>query len=149
MLNKKDIQDRLVSTRYNQFLFLPSPHPIVLWITVLHNREHGARWLPCYLDLKTDIGQKMVRLLGEAGSYRLLFFALSEPHQCAKVMTSNIAPAQCKLLKDWANSSQTSVSSGQSQLTKRILKQEFEKLKPKILLKLEAIHTDSPTDISG
>jgi serine/threonine-protein kinase len=53
------------------------------------------------------------------------------------------------LLKDWANSSQTSVSSGQSQLTKRILKQEFEKLKPKILLKLEAIHTDSPTDISG
>src|SRR5919202_4749926 len=149
MLNKSDIQNRLVSTRYNQFLFLPSPHPIVLWITVLHNREYGARWLPCYLDLKTDLGQKMVRLLGESGCYRLLFFALSEPPKCAKVMTSNSAPAQCKLLKQWANSSRTLVSSGQPQLTKRILKQEFEKLKPKILLKLEAIHTDYPTDISG
>jgi eukaryotic-like serine/threonine-protein kinase len=149
MLNKKDIQNRLVSTRYNQFLFLPSPHPIVLWITVLHNREHGPRWLPCYLDLKTDLGQKMVRLLGESGSYRILFFALSEPEKCANVMTSNIAPAQCKLLTHWANSSRSLVSSGQSQLTKKILKQEFEKLKPKILLKLEAIHTDSPTDISG
>ena len=149
MLNKRDIQERLVSTRYNQFLFLPSPHPIVLWITVLHNREYGARWLPCYLDLKTDLGQKMVRLLGESGCYRLLFFALSEPQKCTKVMTSNIAPAQCKLLTQWANSSHTLASAGQSQLTKRILKQEFEKLKPKILLKLEAIHTDYPTDISG
>ncbi|HEY9668113.1 MAG TPA: serine/threonine-protein kinase, partial [Coleofasciculaceae cyanobacterium] len=66
MLDKKDIQNRLISTRYNQFLFLPSPHPIVLWLTALHNREYGARWFPCYLDLKTDLGQKIVRLLGES-----------------------------------------------------------------------------------
>lgn len=149
MLNKKDIQDRLVSTRYNQFLFLPSPHPIVLWITALHNREHGARWLPCYLDLKTDLGQKMVRLLGESGCYRILFFSLSEPEKCTHVVTSTIAPAQCKMLVQWANSSQTLISSAQPQLSKKILKQEFEKLKPKILMKLEAIHTDYPTDISG
>ncbi len=149
MLNKKDIQDRLVSTRYNQFLFLPSPHPIVLWITALHNREHGARWLPCYLDLKTDIGQKMVRLLGQSGCYRILFFSLTEPEKCTHVVTSTIAPAQCKMLAQWANSSQTLLSSAQPQLSKKILKQEFEKLKPKILMKLEAIHTDYPTDISG
>jgi serine/threonine-protein kinase len=149
MLNKPDIQNRRVSTRYNQFLFLPSPHPIVLWITALHNRENGVRWLPCYLDLKTDLGQKMVRLLGEAGCYRILFFALSEPQICANVMTSTIAPAQRKMLTQWANSSQTIVSAAHSQLSKKILKQEFEKLKPKILLKLEAIHTDYPTDISG
>jgi serine/threonine protein kinase len=149
MLNKKDIQSRLISTRYNQFLYLPSPHPIVLWITALHNREHGARWLPCYLDLKTDLGQKIVRLLGELGSYRILFFALSDPQKCSHIMTSTIAPAQCQMLTQWANSSRTIKSSGQPQLSKRILKQEFEKLKPKILLKLEAIHTDYPTDISG
>jgi serine/threonine-protein kinase len=34
-------------------------------------------------------------------------------------------------------------------MSKKILKQEFEKLKPKIQMKLEAIHTDHPTDISG
>lgn len=149
MLKKQDIQNRQVSTRYNQFLCVTVPHPMVLWITVLHNKEYGARWLPCYLDLKTKMGQKMVRRLGESGSYRLLFFALSEPEHCANVMTSTIAPAQRTLLKEWANKSQTVVSSGQPQLSKRILKQELEKLKPKILMKLEAIHTDHPTDISG
>jgi serine/threonine-protein kinase len=91
----------------------------------------------------------MVRLLGEAGDYRLLFFALSEPEHCANVMASTIAPAQRQLLIKWANSSQNLGSSSQPQFSKRILRQEFEKLKPKILMKLEAIHTDSPTDISG
>jgi serine/threonine-protein kinase len=146
MLNKQDIEDRRSSTRYNQFLFLMAPHPMVLWITALHNRDYGARWLPCYLDLKTDLGQKVVRLLGESGCYRLLFFALSEPERCANVMISTIAPAQRKMLIDWANTSQT-LGSVQPQLSKKILKQEFEKLKPKILMKLEAIHTVD--DISG
>jgi serine/threonine-protein kinase len=149
MLKKQDIQNRQVSSRYNQFLFIESPHPMMLWITALHNREHGANWLPCYLDMKSDLGQKTVRLLGEAGCYRILFFALSEPDHCGNVMTSTIAPAQCKLLTKWANTSQTLSSSGQPQFSKRVLKQEFEKLKPKILMKLEAIHTDYPTDISG
>lgn len=149
MLQKQDIQNHQVSTRYNQFLFLTAPHPMVLWITALHNREHGARWLPCYLDLKTDLGQKMARLLGETGCYRILFFALSESEQCTNVMSSTIAPAQRKLLTDWANKSQMLSSVSQPQLSKKILKQEFEKLKAKILLKLEAVHTDYPTDISG
>ena len=149
MLNKQDIQDRQVSTRYNQFLFLMSPHPMVLWITALHNREYGARWLPCYLDLKTDLGQKVVRLLGESGCYRLLFFALSEPERCANVMHSTIAPAQRTMLIDWANTSLTLTSVTQPQLSKKILKQEFEKLKPKILMKLEVMPTGEPTDVSG
>jgi serine/threonine protein kinase len=148
MLNKQDIQNRQVSTRYNQFLFLEAPHPMVLWITALHNREYGANWLPCYLDLKTDLGQKIVRLLGDAGCYRILFFALTNPERCAHVMSSTIAPAQRKLLTKWANTSQTAPSAGQSQFSKKVLKQEFEKLKPKILMKLEAIHTESG-DISG
>ena len=147
MLSKQDIQNRLVSMRYNYFLFVTSPHPMVLWITALHNREYGARWLPCYLDLKTTLGQKVARLLGEAGCYRILFFALSEPQNCANVMTATIAPSQCKMLIDWANTSQTIVSTSQPQASKKILKKEFEKLKPRILMKLEAVHTDYPTDI--
>lgn len=149
MLHKHEIENRSITTRYNQFLFLMSPHPMVLWITALHNREIGPRWLPCYLDLKTPLGQEMARLMGESGCYRLLFFALEEPHYCANVMTSTIAPAQRKMLQDWANTSQTLVSAAQPQMSKTLLKQEFDKLKPKILMKLEAIHTDSTSDISG
>ncbi|MBD1807064.1 serine/threonine protein kinase [Microcoleus sp. FACHB-SPT15] len=148
MLNKQDIQNRQVSTRYNHFLFLMSPHPMMLWITALHNREHGARWLPCYLDLKTAIGQRMVRRLGETGCYRILFFALTEPEHCANVMTSTIAPIQRRRFIDWANTSQTLITTTQPELSKRILKQEFEKLKPKILMKLETIYTGDTTDIS-
>ncbi|WP_044210441.1 serine/threonine-protein kinase [Coleofasciculus chthonoplastes] len=149
MLTKDDIENRRISTRYNQFLFLMSPHPMVLWITALHNRQHGARWLTCYLDLKTAMGQKVIRILGESGNYRILFFALTEPQRCANVMTATIASTQRKLLLDWANASHAAMPSTQPQLSKRILKQELEKLKPKIVMKLEAVHTDYPTDISG
>jgi serine/threonine-protein kinase len=151
MLHKQEIQDRQVSTRYNQFLFLISPHPMVLWITALHNRQHGARWLSCYLDLKTTLGQKITRLLGDSGSYRLLFFGLEDPQpqRCINVMASTIAPAQRRMLQEWANTSQTLISVSQPQMSKKLLKQEFEKLKPKILLKLEATRTDFPSDISG
>jgi|SRR6478672_7514694 len=148
MLHKEEIQNRQISTRYNQFLFLMSPHPVVLWLTALHNREQGTRWLPCYLDLKTPLGQEMARVLGETGSYRLLFFALEESQRCATVMTSTIAPTQCKMLQEWAQISQTLVSSSQQATSKKLLKQELEKLKPKIITKLEAIHTNSPTDLS-
>lgn len=149
MLTKQEIQNRQISTRYNQFLFLMSPHPMMLWITALHSREHGPRWLPCYLDLKTPLGQEMVRQLGESGSYRLLFFAVEEPQHCTNVMTSTIAPAQCRMLREWVAASQTLVSATAPQMSKKLLKQEFEKLKLKILMKLEATHTETPSDISG
>ncbi|MGK7872569.1 MAG: serine/threonine protein kinase [Xenococcaceae cyanobacterium] len=148
MLDHQDILNRMSSTRYNQFLFLTSPHPMLLWITVLHNLEHGPRWLPCYLDLKTSVGQEVTRILGESGCYRILFFALNEPQRCKNVMTLTIAADQCKILNDWANASQT-LRAGQPEISKTWLKQEFEKLKPKILLKLEAVYTDYPTNISG
>lgn len=147
MLSEQDILNRQFSTRYNQFLFLKEPHPMLLWITVLHNREHGPRWLPCYLDLKTSQGQRLARQLGKSGSYRILFFALENPQKCKHVMTSTIDPAQCQMLINWANASQNLTVATQPQLSKNILRQEFEKLKPRILIKLEAVHTDFPKDI--
>ncbi|HAG84949.1 MAG TPA: serine/threonine protein kinase [Cyanobacteria bacterium UBA12227] len=149
MLSREDIQNHQVSRHYNQFLFLSAPHhPMVLWITALHNRSYGTRWLTCYLDLKTDSGQKILRLLGESGCYRILFFALSEPERCVNVTTSTINPAQRRLLMEWANSSQT-VPMAQPQLSKRLLKQELERLKPNILRRLEAIDSNYPSNISG
>jgi eukaryotic-like serine/threonine-protein kinase len=149
MLDSEDLTKRISSTRYNQFLFLTSPHPMLLWITVFHNRQYGPRWLPCYLDLKTSTGQRIARVLGESGSYRILLFAINEPQKCQSVMTCTIAAAQCQMLREWANASQVLTGSSQPQVSKKFLKQEFEKLKPKIRLKLEAVHTDYPSNISG
>ncbi|MEC4894590.1 MAG: serine/threonine-protein kinase [Oscillatoria sp. PMC 1051.18] len=150
MLGKQDIENRLISTRYNQFLFLTSPHPMVLWITVLHNQEYGPRWLPCYLDLKTSAGQRMARILGESGSYRILFFALEDPKRCQNVLKSTIDPTQCKMLIKWADDSQGMRVTASPQISKNVLKKEFERLKPKILMRLEAVYTTgSATDLSG
>lgn len=140
MLRREEIERRLLCTRYNQFLFLPSPHPTVLWLTVLYNHPHGPRWMPCYLDLKTFQGQQMVRLLGEAGKYRILFFAKEEPQRCVMVQPSTIAPAQCKLLLDWATLAQSLPSTRHYSHGKEQLKAELEKIKPHIEMKLMSLY---------
>ncbi|MGK7938677.1 MAG: serine/threonine-protein kinase [Crocosphaera sp.] len=144
MLNEEDIANRLSSIRYNQFVFITNPHPMVLWITVLYHREHGARWLPCYLDLKTSSGQRFARILGESGLYWILFFALEKGKRCQHVLSTTIAPNQCHNLQEWADKSQL-LRGGKPQITKRMLKQEFEKLKPSIENKLQAAYTTSRT----
>lgn len=149
MLDRQDIRNRQSSTRYNQFLFLPSPHPMVLWITALYNPLYGIRWLPCYLDLKTTIGIQTTAMLGERGNYRILFFAIEDTQPCINVMKSTIKPAQCQLLKDWTRNSEGFHAPPQPQKSKKFLMQEFEKLKPKILKKLEAGNTEPVADISG
>lgn len=79
----------------------------------------------------------MTRLLAEKGLYRLLFFGLEEPQRCITVMSSAIADKQRERLKEWADASQVFVSTAQPSTSKSLLKQELEKIKPKILMKLE------------
>ncbi|MBW4448312.1 MAG: serine/threonine protein kinase [Spirirestis rafaelensis WJT71-NPBG6] len=149
MLPKQEIQNRLICTRYNQFLFITSPHPMLLWLTVIYNRKHGAKWLPYYLDLKTSAGKEITRLLGDTGHYRLLFFAREAPHSCAHIQLSTIAPTQRQRLQQWVTISSTLVSSADPQVSKNLLKNEYEKIKPQILAKLEVIDTDSPFYLSN
>lgn len=148
MLEQEDITARMTSIRYNQFLMTTSPHPMVLWITVLFHRQYAPRWLPCYIDLKTAAGQRIAMLLGQRGSYSILFFALEHPEQCQQVLTATIAPNQSKLLREWATNSQNSPA-GKSQASKQLLKQEFEKLKPKIVAKLSQIKPSFNKQVSG
>lgn len=140
MLPMREIQKRMKCTRYNQFLFLESPHPMALWLTVLYNREHEPRWLPCYLDMKTPQGRQIARLLGQTKQYRILFFAQENPRHCYTVQTSTIALAQCKLLQDWATIGQISHSAPSPSITKEYLKGALEEIKPQILMKLETLY---------
>ncbi len=149
MLEHREINDHLSSTRYNQFLFLDHPYPILLWITLIYNRQFGPRWLPCYLDLKSSKGQLIARTLSEFGSYRILLFALERPGQCQHLLESTISNQNCKMLKQWSDSSNLIKAVGKPQIAKQLLKHEFEKIKPKILRKLEAVYTSYPSDVSG
>lgn len=138
MLDQEDIQNRISSKRYNQFLYLNHPHPMLLWITVLYNSEHGAKWFTCYLDLKSNKGQQICRTLAEEGKYRILFYALDNSQQCQHVASSIVNSANCKMLKQWADLSQVTRSVGDVRTAKEILRQELEKLKDKILTKVKS-----------
>ena len=137
MLPQTEIKERLQSKSYNQFLFIFSPHPMLLWLTVLYHRTHGAKWLPLYLDLKTSFGQEITQLMGEKGYYRVLLFAQESPHQASACVLFNIAPTQRQLLQQWVVQSRSIYTSNDPQCSKNLLKQEYEKLKPQILSKLE------------
>lgn len=137
MLDREEIYQRISSTRYNQFLYLGNPHPMLLWITLLYNLEHGAKWLPCYLDLKSHKGQQITRTLADRAKYRILFYGLDETKQCQHIASSVINARNCKMLQQWANLSQVTISTGDANIAKKILRQELEKLKGKIIDKVK------------
>ena len=144
MMPPIEIAKRLQGTRYNTFICTMSPHPMVLWLTVLYNSKNGPRWLPCYLDLKTQAGQEMAFRLGQNGDYKVLFFSTEEPQQCAHVVSCNIARSQQKMLQNWVMSARHQVSIGNSNLSKQMLKNELNNnMKDKILQQLESLYLDT------
>ncbi|MGD1872534.1 MAG: serine/threonine-protein kinase [Mastigocoleus sp.] len=149
MLPLLEIQKRAICTRYNQFLFITAPHPMLLWITVIYSRQHGAKWLTYYLDLKTQFGQQVALLLGNMGYYHLLLFASEVPEKVNHTLVSTIAPAQSQRLQKWVKISYTLNSYGNPQFSKNLLKAEYIKIKPQIISKLQTIDTDSPFDLSS
>lgn len=143
MLEEEDIKKRQNDIHYNQFLFQSYPHPMILWLTVLYNPEDGARWLPCYLDLKTNVGQQVVNTLSDAKEYFLLFFALEKPQKCQDFLSFKVTLKQKTNLKQWASvSTMIKVKHNEEVIvTRKKLKQNLEDLKPKIILEIEKSNT--------
>jgi len=141
MLPQQEIERRLICARYNWFLFAPSPHPVILWLTVLFSRIAEPRWLSCYLDLRTNQGQQITRLLAETGQYRVLLFA-KETKRCINLFPATVPPSQCKLLIEWATAGFSSPATSLYAVSKELLKEKLEEKKPNILLKLESLYAD-------
>nr|WP_242039584.1 serine/threonine-protein kinase [Anabaena sphaerica] len=138
MLPQKEIKNRADTKRYNQFIFITSPHPMLLWITVLYNRQVEPKWLPCYLDMQNPHNLQLVSSLAENKSYPLILFTLEPPHNCANILSSSIAPAQRQKLKNWVKQSQQLPSSSQSHVSKKLLKQQYKQIQAQILEHLES-----------
>ena len=146
MLDREGLENRRSSTRYNQFLYLNHPHPTLLWVTLLYNYEQDPKWLPCYLDLKSNKGQQITRALAREGNYRILLYALDEPQRCQHILQSTVSERYRKMLRQWANLSEVTRSVGDFKSAKNILKQELDKNKPKILAK---VRKSSLSDINA
>lgn len=136
MLTKQEIEQRSLSKRHSNFLCTFTPHPAILWITTLFDRQQGPRWLPCYIDLKDPKGQHITQLLSEMGYYLLMFFDSSNPGQPVSVVTIKIPQRQCQLLKDCLSRAKQTTATGTLVDSKQLLKQKYQSVKQKILAKL-------------
>lgn len=143
MLDEDDIDNRKTNTRYNKFIFQSYPHPMILWITVLYSMEEEPRWLPCYLDLKTKVGEEVTNTLSNNKEYHILLFALNKPEKCKEIISLKILLKQRTMLKQWASVGKmlSLKDTNQAVVSKRKLKQDFETLKPKIILEIQKSHT--------
>ena len=144
MLEEEDIQKRKNNIRYNQFIFQSFPHPMLLWLTVLYSAQEGARWLPCYLDLKTKFGTQLVNNLSDSREYFLLFFSLENPDQCQSFLPFKIGLKQRTNLKQWASVSRmlNVKHNEEAIISRRKLKDDLTALKPKLLLELAKSNTE-------
>ncbi len=141
---KKIKLSRLYNLVYKTFLCTPTPYPLALWITAFYNhmyhQDNGPRWMPCYLDLKTKQGMDIVRLLAEKGEYQLLLFAKELPQKCAYVTTIQINPGLQANLREWVINSANWRTLGDpnegKKTARQILKDELNKLKPRIATEL-------------
>ncbi|WP_375467579.1 serine/threonine protein kinase [uncultured Nostoc sp.] len=138
MLPKQEIKNYAVSTRYNQFVFITSPHPMLLWVSILYNRQLAPKWLPCYLDMQNPQNLRVVSFLAENEHYPLIFFTLEAPHSCTNVLSSRIEPTQRQMLKTWVQQSHSLPPASQPQLSKQLLKQQYKQMQSRILQHLES-----------
>ncbi|MEH2139537.1 serine/threonine protein kinase [Nostoc sp.] len=138
MLPKQEIKNYTVSNRYNQFIFMTSPHPMLLWVTVLYNRQLTPKWLPCYLDMQNPQNLRLVSLLAENEHYPLIFFTLEVPHSCTSVLSSPIELTQRQMLKTWVQQAHRLPPTSQPQLSKQLLKQQYKQMQSRILQHLES-----------
>lgn len=138
MLPEQEIKNRSQTKAYNQFVFITSPHPMLLWLTVLYSRQLEPKWLPCYLDMQNPQNLQMVSTLTTTQSYPLVFFTIEPPHKCANILRSSISPAQQQNLKTWVQQTQQLPSSSQPQVSKKLLKQKYKQIQSQILERLNS-----------
>ncbi len=139
MMSRAEITNRTRSSLCNDFLFVASPHPMLLWLTVMYSPQHGPKWLPCYLDLQNRSLQAIVEALAANERYPIALFTLEAPHFCANVISSRISSAQRQMLKNWIALSQSTPPSNQAQLSKNLLMREYKQLQSRILQHLESV----------
>ncbi len=138
MMPKSEIQSSKLATRYNQFVFVTAPYPMLLWVTLLYNQEQVAKWLPCYLNMQNPHHLNLVRSLADSDRYPLIFFTLESPHPCIEVSSSRIGLRQQQMLKTWLQQTDIlpSVPVSAMELSKKLLKQHYKLLQTRILKQL-------------
>lgn len=140
MLEQEEVEklrvNELYTRVYRSFLCTQSPHPMLLWLTAIYNRQYhgnnGPRWFNSYLDLKNPLNLEIGHLLGAQGQYRILIFTLENPQRPPFVIRTALEELQCSQLKQWIFMSKAQVSVAQPNFSKDLLRSEYQKIKGKV-----------------
>lgn len=135
MMSQQQIKGYALSIRYSQFIFT-SGSPMLLWVTVLYNRKLGIKWLKSYLDMQNRENHLLVCSLAESESYPLIFFSLEAPHTITNVLSCSINPSGRQMLKTWVEQSTRLPPSREFELSKHLLKQQYQQMQSQILQRL-------------
>jgi eukaryotic-like serine/threonine-protein kinase len=135
MMPRQEIKQHTTSTHYNELAFIAVPYPTLLWVTLLHNREYGTKWLPCYLDMQNRQHLTLLQSLVECDRYPLICYTQEAPHSCMNVLAITITSQQRQMLKTWLKQCQTLplAPAGKFQLSKNLLKQHYKEIQTRIL----------------
>ncbi|BAT55031.1 serine/threonine kinase [Nostoc sp. NIES-3756] len=140
MLPKREIQLRVNCKVYNRFVFVTSPHPMLLWVTLLYNQKLEPKWLPCYLDMQNSSNRQLIISLLKNENYPLICFTLEAPHSCIQILSSEIEPSQRQKLQIWVEQSQKLPPASQLHASKSLLKQQYKQIQSQMLQHLSSTH---------
>jgi eukaryotic-like serine/threonine-protein kinase len=134
MLTQDEALSRQQAQVYCHFQYQLNSYPLLLWVTMLHKTDAGARWLPCYIDLGKPQGQRLIRSLIAQDNYQILLFGL-EGSKCPQSILQHPLSAEHKLyLKNCLAFAESAIATTLGTLadSKALLKQEFLSLKSKL-----------------
>ncbi len=139
MLEKEEVEAFIPQKTFcfSHFLFQLKPHPMILWVNLLYRRDYEPKWLPCYVDLETEIGFQIVNNLISKKIYYILLFELGKPDKYRQLFTVKIGEDKVKKLMAFLDQVYALPSvSGQPHLSKIALKKQFESVKSTIIAAL-------------
>jgi eukaryotic-like serine/threonine-protein kinase len=134
MLTQDEALSRQQSQVYCHFQYQLNSYPVLLWVTMLHKTDAGARWLPCYIDLGKTQGQRLIRSLVAQDSYQILLFGLEGSQYPQSILQHPLSAEHKLYLKNCLAFAESSIATTLGSLadSKALLKQEFLALKSKL-----------------
>jgi len=118
---------------FTHFMYQTQPHPMILWVNLLYSRGREPKWLPCYLDVKTDMGYQIsINLINQAKHY-ILLFEMGNPQKYQRQLAVEINRDKVEKLQNFVVKTSSWNGDRQAETSKVILKKQFEAVKNTIL----------------
>jgi len=107
MLNYAEQQWQSLPCHHIEFMVEFNPHPILAWITILHDPQGRMRCIPCFIDLGNPQGRRLIQNLIQQSEYLFVLFSQKDPNQPTQVSTFKISQRQQQFLhQNWSKACQ-------------------------------------------